>query len=137
MKKFSIPLLFFFEIIIIGNENPNWTLGFCKIFVFPDKIHRFFSSLKLIKEVGTRGRALRKSHHWGTLCSYFEYKHLKMFLLGEMLKGEDRLPGQPLLMSFQYESAFALPVLPVDLLPAAHVCNVYEYAKNPFPCMCK
>ena len=45
-----------------------------------------------------------------------------MFLLGEMLKGEHRLPQQPLLMSFQYERAFTLLVLPVDLLPAAHVC---------------
>lgn len=47
-----------------------------------------------------------------------------MCLLGEMLKREHRLPEQPLLMSSQYEKAFALPVLPVDLLPAAQVCNV-------------
>lgn len=47
-----------------------------------------------------------------------------MCLLGEMLKGEHRLPEQPLLMFFQYETAFTLPVLPVDLLPAARVCNV-------------
>lgn len=51
-----------------------------------------------------------------------------MFLLGEMLKGEHCLPEQPLSMSFQYERAFTLLVLPVDLLPAANVCNAYGYA---------
>lgn len=47
-----------------------------------------------------------------------------------MLKGKHHLPHQPLLMSFQYERAFALPVLPVDLLPVAHVCNVYWCLKS-------